>query len=490
MNVDHINKRSNEDKDVSSNKKKKSTTQTNRPVSMITKQYLPDLNQIVPYKGQFMPLEPYKPQRTSKKKEPIYVTMSKSDVMSIIKFFLWPWKEQKVRAYNCGVIRDFITSRRKSVHQYHCFELLRIRNPHLMKVIGPRDVLRMCDLIALTVHKYLSGTPTIRGYEPGLGCKWNNEDVFVQYMQLRDGTYVPLNSEVANHSREIRQPEFRFTKDTFPDIQRVFDTYLFQYRLNKDTWLQYMLAQLSLICKEDVFNIVSVPIHRPYEREDITRNSIVAIESTVLDEDKEEVEKQKSLEREQNIRELNDIIRGWQKNKKEIVLHANNETKETEDSSKKEENQVFLCTEEDSCISLHTQPLFSSDEESNKAFSLKSQYVENSRLTQEENNKTYEEDNTDSEDDRKPAAIDLTKTYSNDDVVHEITDKETIDLSDQKSCLNSEEDNQNIPKCSICRDYIVSDRVIMSNCQHRFHGACIDDWLIRNELVQYAELLF
>ena len=70
MNVDHINKRSNEDKDVSSNKKKKSTTQTNRPVSMITKQYLPDLNQIVPYKGQFMPLEPYKPQRTSKKRNP------------------------------------------------------------------------------------------------------------------------------------------------------------------------------------------------------------------------------------------------------------------------------------------------------------------------------------------------------------------------------------------------------------------------------------
>ena len=62
--------------------------QTERHVFMISKQYLPDLNQIVPYWGNFMPTEPFKPQRTKKLQKPIYVTMSKTDVMSVIKAFL------------------------------------------------------------------------------------------------------------------------------------------------------------------------------------------------------------------------------------------------------------------------------------------------------------------------------------------------------------------------------------------------------------------
>ena len=127
-----------------------------------------------------MPAEPFKPQCTKKLQKPIYVTMSKTDVMSVIKAFLWPWKIVKIRAYNAAVIRDFITSRRKPVHQYHCFELLQICNAQLFRKFGPQDVLRICNLIALTVHKYLSGVPTIREYQPGSGCKWNNQDVFVQ----------------------------------------------------------------------------------------------------------------------------------------------------------------------------------------------------------------------------------------------------------------------------------------------------------------------
>ena len=151
----------------------------NTPKSMIDNIDLPELNKIVPYAANFVKSKPYQGKKKVCFKKPVYVTMNKDDVKSVIKGFLFP--RSYLRRTNVNILANYATSRCDPVHQYHCFQFMKIYVQQICNTIGPRYMLRFLDLLALCVYKYSTGYPSLRNFEPGFESEWNKQYKYQHY---------------------------------------------------------------------------------------------------------------------------------------------------------------------------------------------------------------------------------------------------------------------------------------------------------------------
>ena len=233
-----------------------------RPKSMISQNHLPEINKIIPYAAKF--LDPT-PRQTKKKKKllvPRYVCMNWKDVRSVLNGFLFPWK------FLCGkntkILSKFVTSQIYPVHQYHCFQFMKKYTPEIVFTIGPRDMLRYLDLIALCTYKYITQILSLRMYEPSADSEWNKQDLYQHYVKDNNGKLIPISpieeeDELPSKPpMEITKPEFRIHKYHFPKYDDIIHTTTFFLCLKHGYWLQEILSYIGEIHGFNIFSLLNL----------------------------------------------------------------------------------------------------------------------------------------------------------------------------------------------------------------------------------------
>ena len=173
----------------------------NEPFSMILKKHLPQLNQIRPSSG-VLNLNTKKTNFLSKiiLSKPLYSSINKNDVKSAIRKYLQPWNWLLGSA---NEIRDFILSRHQPVHQYHCFIFLKLYLQTITKTIGPSDFLRLLDLLALTIHQYITAYPLPREFVPDVFTEWNKKYLYPQYRKNDNGELIRIRTDDTKNKQPL-----------------------------------------------------------------------------------------------------------------------------------------------------------------------------------------------------------------------------------------------------------------------------------------------
>ena len=119
--------------------------------------------------------------------KPVYTQMNSKDVISVIKGYLYLWKN--LRRGNAAMIRDFIISRVFRINQNHANLYLQLHCPAIVDQINGINYRYFLDLIVKSVVDYQDGKLVKRKYEPGYKCVWNNKQYYCQYAD-RNGTEI------------------------------------------------------------------------------------------------------------------------------------------------------------------------------------------------------------------------------------------------------------------------------------------------------------
>ena len=139
-----------------------------------------------------------------------------------------------------------------------------------MKSLGPRDMLRFLDLVALCVYKYTTCFPILKAYAPGRKSELNKTHKYEQYLMSDKGELVEktrLNKTTGMPQKpplQITNPEFRIQQIKYDEYYDIIKTDIFKIRLSKGYWLQEILKYLSDIHNFDLFELLNVRKLRNY----------------------------------------------------------------------------------------------------------------------------------------------------------------------------------------------------------------------------------
>ena len=432
---------------------------------MINNVHLPELNKIFPYAARLLGPMPSQQHKKKKLPRPVYVCMGERDIISLLNGFLFPWKT--LRNNQTKLLARYVTSRIDPVHQYHCFQFIKLYTPLIIQTIGPRDMLRLLDLVALCVYKYATCFPSLRQFAAGKWSEWNKDHKYQHYLKSDKGDLFPktrVNTRTGLPKKpplQITNPEFRIKALNIDAYDELIATVIFRIRLTEGYWLQEILTYLGDVHQFDIFKLVNV--RKEMKVQDIVavidtrRNLSQGIPCNQSEGDYYDVmsdswsdDSQKTTKLEYRLK--TEIAREKELKRLDLEEKIDNDTNQHLSGSESSISNGYISQAED--ISLNSSSVKSVNYMDTLVNSLKTNEKTNSSNS---DTSVYNED-TENENNSSNSKNSSVLDNDNDD-----TDDNYLD-----------EYFDRLPVCLLCYEKISESATYLPKCNHTFHMTWID----------------